>query len=139
MADHERSGTSGQHEPPRCLWCESTSLNLTSWNSVRFYECPRCDRRYKKTPEGELIEPWSDAALRTVLYGVIFEKHPQQAVEWIANQVDHRNCNFLLSEIDRELNQPSRPVRGIVDALATEEDLREFLGLVAIELRKRQE
>lgn len=103
---------------------------------MSFWECPLCHRQYTQKAGGALTERWM-GALSLVLYGVIFEMYPQRRAEFIATRLDHIDREWLISEIELELNNPSQTVRDILDLPASEDDLREFLSMVAVELRKR--
>jgi len=76
-------------------------------------------------------------ALSLVLYGVIITERPQERAAFIASRLDHLDRDWLVSEIEDELRNPSQSVQDILDLPASEEDLREFLALVTRELRAR--
>lgn len=99
-------------------------------------DLPECGRRYAQREGCSLTERWG-GALSLVLYGVIFTTRPQERAAFNAAQLDHIDSDWLISEIEYELNHPSQSVREILDLPASEEDLREFLALVALELRRR--
>lgn len=73
--------------------------------------------------------------LSLTLYGVLFKERPQAEAARIAAMINGKHTesrDLFLREIRAELASPSQPVRDILPGMtATEEDLREFLRLVA--------
>lgn len=123
-------------ELPHCLRCGSSLNESGTTESISFWTCPACARRFAQRDGGELTERWG-SALSLVLYGVIFTERPQERAALIASRLDHLDRDWLVSEIEEELRNLSQSVRDILDLRASEEDLREFLALVARELRAR--
>lgn len=83
-----------------------------------------------------MVERWG-GALSLALYGVIFERRPQDCAEPVARQLDHLDTDRMLAEIELELAQPRQPLTKILPGIvATEADLREFLARLADELRR---
>ncbi len=121
-----------------CLRCAGAALTPTdSAESVKFYVCPACTRRYAQTVGGALTERWP-GPLGVVLYGVQFESRPQGRAADISSRLAHLDRDIIAAEIRRELAQPSQPVREILPGMpASEADLREYLALVADELERR--
>lgn len=54
-------------------------------------------------------------ALSLVHYGVIFTERPQERAAFIASRLDHLDRDWLVSEIEDELRNPSQSVRDILD------------------------
>ncbi len=132
-----RRPAGGEREAaPGCLRCESPLDPVASPETISFWECPRCHRRFTQQESGALTERWG-GALSLVLYGVIFDEYPQQRAASVASRLGHLDRDWLVAEIELELRSPSQSVREIHDLSASEEDLREFLGLVAAELHAR--
>jgi hypothetical protein len=122
----------------RCPRCGRVLTRTESYSSIRFFECVPCRRAYARQSGQGLHERWL-GPLSLVLYGVIFEKRPQDAATRIAAlYVDDPRRDELVAEIRLELRQPSQSVREILDLRASETDLREFLALVADELEREQ-
>ena len=114
-----------------CPRCGGVLTPSQSPPSIFFYECPRCHRRYARSPGEALHERWP-GPLSLVLYGVIFEQRPQDSAARIAGLfVDDPRRDDIVAEIRLELREPSQSVREILDLRASETDLREFLALVA--------
>jgi transposase-like protein len=124
-----------------CLYCESAPLLVLSESDERitFFRCPQCHRQFAQSPGKSLTERWS-GALSLVLYGVIFSPRPQAEAERIAEmlcaQKSQETIAWIESEIRLELASPKQNVRDILDNVASEQDLREFLALVANKLHQ---
>lgn len=124
-----------------CLYCESVSLiTLPESNEqITFFRCPQCHRQFAQRPGKALTERWR-GALSLVLYGVIFSEKPQADADRIAamlcDQKDRETLARIESEIRLELASPKQNVRDILDLRASEQDLREFLVLVADKLHE---
>ena len=106
---------------------------------LRFHECPQCGRAFTERPDGPLVERWL-GPLSVALYGVIFDPRPQdpQRVRAVAGQLGHLDTARIAAEIRLELAHPTQPVADIVGPMrAGEDDLREFLRLLADELERR--
>jgi len=121
---------------PTCPRCQGTELRASpSPTEVAFFECPRCARRFARHDTGALTERWLEP-LSLVLYGVIFELHPQREATRVAamlrSQQEAARCELIAREIRAELAAPTQPVREILPGMrASEGDLREFLRGVA--------
>ncbi|HET8843545.1 MAG TPA: WD40 repeat domain-containing protein, partial [Ktedonobacteraceae bacterium] len=122
-----------------CLRCERVQLLLlpASRQEIQFYRCPQCHRQYTLLPGKSLTERWP-GALSLVLYGVIFSLQPQKDAERIVallrDQQSEETLARIEEEIRLELASPTQSVRDILDLRASEQDLREFLALVANKL-----
>lgn len=120
----------------KCLRCSDVALTPLphSDGGTAFYGCPRCDRQFALAPGKALVERWL-GPLSIVLYGVIFESEPQtKAAGTVRVMSSQHNVAFLArleSEIRLELESPTQQVRDILDLKATEENLREYLTIVA--------
>lgn len=119
-----------------CLRCKTTALQEQEApaGKIRYFECPACQRRYTLSPGKGLASRWLEP-IALVLYGAQFDQRPQdRAVELAEMLMRQRAPEQLLSyaeEIRLELKDPTQRVRDILDCIAGEEDLREFLRLVA--------
>ncbi len=128
-----------------CPRCGTVELETTSDDAIEFVECPQCNRYFRVTSDGNLVEKWL-GPLSLVLYLVIFGKQPQKEARRIADELyaasdPSRRSVFrtlsrdqlgqVLSEIQMELEHPTQKVRDILGAQAEEADLREYLALVA--------
>jgi hypothetical protein len=79
------------------------------------------------------------------LYEVIFRRDPVRYFEEsLARRVEARptkewaaSAKRMIGEIRLELEDPTQPVRDIIGCRASEEDLREYLRLVADDLERR--
>jgi len=90
---------------------------------LRFHECPQCGRAFTERPDGPLVERWL-GPLSAALYSVIFEPRPQEpgCVRRVAGQLGHLD---------------TQPVADVLGPMrAGEDDLREFLRLLADELER---
>jgi len=69
-----------------------------------------------------------------VLYGVIFERHPQDAYQRVAElflaQRTREEISRMMEEIAQELEEPTQNVCDILELRQKEEDVRGFLRLV---------
>lgn len=124
-----------------CLYCESVPLIVLpeSGEQIAFFRCPQCHRQFAQRPGKSLTERWL-GALSLVLYGVIFSTKPQSEADRITamlcTQESKEKLAWIESEIRLELASPKQNVRDILDNLASEQDLREFLALVADKLHE---
>lgn len=124
-----------------CLYCESVRLIVLpeSNEQITFFRCPQCQRDFAQTPGKSLTERWR-GALSLVLYGVIFSLKPQADADRIAASLvraeSREKIAWMENEIRLELASPKQNVRDILDLRASEQDLREFLALVADKLHK---
>jgi hypothetical protein len=132
---------------PRCdaVELEKSSGKKSSTDDPDFFACPQCRRRFMATSDGKLVERWL-GPLSLVLYPVIFNEHPQEEAERIANELhaasqpgeesifrrfSRDELRKILSEIRLELERPTQNIRDILDLRGDEADLREYLALVA--------
>jgi hypothetical protein len=119
-----------------CPRCKTAPLLLLpqSDEAIRFFRCPQCQRQFAQSPGQELTERWG-GALSLALYGVIFSTKPQAEAGRIAallcTQQKREALAWMEREIRLELASPTQQVRDILDLRASEQDLREFLALVA--------
>jgi hypothetical protein len=126
-----------------CLRCKSVRLELEEFYGTRdridFYFCPQCQWRFAKRTGRGLCDRWL-SPLSTVLYEIIFEPHPQDKASAVAADIltylPSEEVQLIKSEIQRELEHPTQQVRDILDMPHEEQDLREFLRLVANQLGK---
>lgn len=120
----------------RCLRCKTVPLAETGPADPRvaFFECPTCGRQYARQPGGALTFRWLHP-ISIVLYPVLFDEAPVgRAAEVAAAIVRNQPTDQLAAlarEIRLELAEPTQPVRDILDSRSSEDDLREFLRLVA--------
>jgi len=132
--------------PPLCLRCKTVRLDvLHSDAEIAFLACPSCQREYTRRAGGALVERWR-GPLSIALYGVIFAEDAIPHAERLAEQLaqlasswDPATLELFISEIELELADPIQAVTEILPMAApkTEENLREFLRLVAVRLRER--
>jgi len=75
-----------------------------------------------------------------VLYPVMFEanpgKHCKRVAEMFAKHESGEQIRLIVQEIQLELDNPTQPVRDILESQASEEDLRKYLRCVADRLEK---
>lgn len=128
----------GERFCPRCEMVALLPLPESS-QEMFFFRCPQCQRQFAQRPGQGLSERWR-GALSLVLYGVIFSPRPQAEAGRIATllceQQNRETLAWIESEIRLELASPSQNVRDILDLSASEQDLREFLALVAERLHE---
>ncbi len=137
----QKPNSSGEY----CLRCNDSELEVLSASSpeITFYSCPTCGRHYAKQPGESLHDRWL-SPLSGVLYGVIFERKPQKRAKEMAERF-YQGREFytekwlkvwVLGDIQSELEHPKQKVKEILEGMhASEEDLREYLRLFAIELK----
>ncbi len=119
-----------------CLRCTAVPLEpLAGAEGIAFFECPNCSRRYSRRDGGVLTDKWG-SPISLALYPIIFTKHPQDDADRVAKLVlesdTRQEQKRLVSEIREELARPTQPVSAILSGLmGTEEDVREFLRMVA--------
>lgn len=119
-----------------CLRCETVKLRVIpkSTQEITFYECPSCSRHFAQKLGQGLCDRWL-SPISLVLYGIIFERYPQDAYQRIAEQfLEQRAGDIPLSieEITQELRK-----RSPVTAFEGDEDRRSSkmaLDLISIEL-----
>ena len=122
-----------------CLRCDVPLSPTGQADSLRFHQCPRCGRAFTEQADGTLVERWL-GPLSVALYGVIFDPRPQapERVRAVADGLGHLDGDHIAAEIRLELAHPTQPVGEIVGPMrAGEDDLREFLRLLADELERR--
>ena len=119
-----------------CLRCSNVALAPLPMVSheINFYECPSCYRHYAQKPGRSLTFRWLHP-ISLVLYG--FSNRLQKDGDYaphvareIAKGRSAEQVESFRREIELELEQPSQPVREILDTEASEEACREFLSLV---------
>ena len=101
---------------------------------IRFFQCPDCERQFAKKPGRPLTYRWLHP-ISLALYGVILSEDPlaragRDAV-WFVNEKPIDLLRTIIAEIREELDDPTQPVREILDCRASEETIREYLGLLA--------
>jgi hypothetical protein len=122
-----------------CLRCAVPLSPTGQADPLRFHQCPRCGRAFTERADGTLVERWL-GPLSVALYGVIFDPRPQEPerVRAVADTLGHLDTGHIAAEIRLELAHPTQPVAEIVGPMrAGEDDLREFLRLLADELELR--
>lgn len=118
-----------------CLRCETTQLAALreSNDEITFYECPSCRRHFAQKPGRGLCDRWL-SPISLVLYGVQFERKPQEHYQGVAQSLLHDRSReqiaWMVEEIEHELRRPTQQVRDILSLPHDEEDLRQFLRLV---------
>ena len=128
---------------PLCLRCKTVRLDvLESSAAITFYACPQCDRHYARKPGKDLVYRWGNP-LSLALYGVIYETdappHAARLADQLVRAKDPAELKRIVDEIELELADPTQRVTEILPMAVpkTEENLREFLRLVAAQLRQR--
>jgi len=122
-----------------CLRCAVPLSPTGQAGPLRLHQCPRCARAFAERADGTLVERWLDP-LSVALYGVIFDPRPQEPerVRSVADRLGHLDTDPIVVEIRFELAHPTQPIADIVGPMrAGEDDLREFLRLLADELEPR--
>ncbi|UCC81878.1 MAG: hypothetical protein JSW46_12810 [Gemmatimonadota bacterium] len=127
-----------EHEPAEylCLRCKDVGLRPTdSADGYEFFKCPRCERRFTKSPGMTALHDRWGNAISYVLYDVIFARDPPAEAERVAATVaeEHtrEHIDTLIAEIRLELADPVQQVRDILNQDQPEEVLREYLRLLA--------
>jgi hypothetical protein len=123
----------------KCLRCKG-DLHVTDRSGdLVFLACERCGRRFTEE-SGTLTERWL-GPLTLALYGIQFDPHPQARAADTADGLQHLDTAAIAAiaaEIRLELSEPSQSIRDLLGGMAaSEQDLREFLGLLADELEHR--
>ncbi len=126
-----------------CLRCETVQLRVisTSTQEITFYECPSCSRHFAQKLGQGLCDRWL-SPIGIVLYGIIFERYPQDAYQRIAEQFLEQRAGdipLLIEEITQELQKPTQNVCDILDLQQNERDVRAFLQLVVDYWKKNKE
>jgi hypothetical protein len=132
----------------KCLKCEYIEVIDEGDN---FFSCPECNRRFRMHGDGSLVERWL-GPISLVLYPVIFSRSPQSRASEISEGLYQSalpngkrmfrsftwaELQFVIDEIEDELSHPSQKVRDIHKCIGSESDLREYLGLVAKDLKAK--
>jgi transposase-like protein len=126
-----------------CLRCETVKLRVipTSTQEITFYECPSCSRHFAQKLGQGLCDRWL-SPIGLVLYGIVFERYPQDAFQRIAEQFLEQRADdipSLIEEITQELQKPTQNVCDILDLQQNEQDVRAFLQLVVDYWKKNKE
>jgi len=112
-----------------CIRCKNI-LNRTDEGVVTFYACSSCNAQYHLKENGDLCDRWG-APISLVLYGVIFEKHPETKAQAIAADFKARDdlgLDKIVDDIKAELNSPRQKISSILNFEYPNEDkLRLFL------------
>src|SRR5580704_5709344 len=108
-----RSSSQPSANAPNCLRCKTTALvPVESPDSISFYECPKCQRRFARKQDGG------------------FEQHPEQHCEEVAalfaKQETADRIKRIVEETRLELDDPTQQVRDILESHASEEALRRY-------------
>lgn len=114
-----------------CFRCNSSELKLfleKEENSI--FECQNCQRRYCRKGSLALYDAWP-CPIGIALYPVIFEENPtckalQNAELFMAEQ-SSTNLELIIEDIEQELSVPRQQVRNILDCVASEAELRNYL------------
>jgi hypothetical protein len=132
----------------KCLKCECSEL---CDEGDSFYRCPECNRRFRLHGGRELVERWL-GPISLVLYSVIFTRSPQLRASEIAEglyqsalpngkgmfrKFTWAQLQYLVDEIESEISNPTQKVKDILKCAGSESDLREYLRLVAKELKDK--
>jgi hypothetical protein len=106
---------------------------------IIFFECPVCLREYALIPGKELTFRWLHP-IGLALYCVTFDRKPTERVAEVASsllrQRQPADLEEFVREIRLELNEPTQQVRDILDLRASEQELREYLGLLCERLEQ---
>lgn len=126
-----------------CLRCETVKLIVLhdSSKEITFYECPNCSRHFAQKLGQGLCDRWL-SPISLVLYGVIFERQPQDAYQRIAELFLKQRADdipFFIEEITQELQKPTQNVCDILGLQQNEQDVRAFLQLVVDYWKKNKE
>jgi hypothetical protein len=126
-----RSSSQPSANAPNCGRCKTTALvPVESPDSISFYECPKCQRKFARKQDGALTLRWGHP-INLLLYPVIFEQHPEQHCEEVAalfaKQETADRIKRIVEETRLELDDPTQQVRDILESHASEEALRRYL------------
>ena len=123
-----------------CLRCKTVVLSklLPHDPDISFFECLECGRQYSLKPGKTMVFRWGHP-ISLVLYGIIFDDNPVEWAETTARSfvvertppIPLEGLQRLVDEIRLELKDPTHQVREILNCIASEEKLREFLHLFA--------
>lgn len=120
---------------PLCLRCKTMALNpLDAPPGIAFFECPACHRQFAGDEKGALHFRWGHP-ITLLLYSVIFEAHPAERCEPVADEfLKMQSSDFVqraVQEIELELDDPTQQLRDTVKCGAPEFEVRAFLACVA--------
>jgi hypothetical protein len=117
---------------PSCLRCEDSLLNPAGevHADVAFFDCPRCGRRYALKPGRDLTFRWGHP-ISHALYPIIFSPSLQaeagRAVDVTLKGRTPDERTAIIAEIRMELDHPTQRVTDILDCMAGEDEVREYL------------
>ncbi|MEO8799156.1 MAG: hypothetical protein ABI551_14805 [Polyangiaceae bacterium] len=121
----------------RCLQCGGELVLTDGDEKTSFWRCVACGRAFAL--EGETLTDRWLSPLSLALYGVIFERTPQEdaVVARVAKALrEHEARAAIVGAIDDELVHQRQPVAQLLPGMeANEEDLRAFLARLAEKLR----
>ncbi len=123
-----------------CLHCDSVQLIMLpeSGQEITFYRCPQCRRQFAQRLGQSLTEYTPGSFLPLVLYGVTFSPKPQAEANRIAAMLRDQESGETLAWVARDIRlalaSPLHTIRDIIPLRASEQDVREFLALVADKL-----
>jgi hypothetical protein len=127
--------------PQSCLRCANVALvpDADSPDTVTFYECPACYRRYALKDGGSLTFRWLHP-ISIALYAFAFRSEPpaghvENAARDILNLEGDERPRFV-EEIQDELDHPTQQISQMLDFEKTEAECREFLVAVMERTRK---
>ena len=115
-----------------CLRCSNVALAPLPVVSheINFYECPSCYRHYAQKPGGSLTFRWLHPT-SLVLYKFDNGLNPADYAPHVAREISKsryaQDIEAFRREIELELEQPSQPVREILDTQTSEEACRGLL------------
>jgi hypothetical protein len=119
-----------------CLRCKDVGLTPTDTaDGYEFFKCPRCKRRFTKSPGVTTLHDRWGSPISLVLYLTIFRSDPPAEAESLAvtyaGQFSREEVTMIIKEIRLELADPVQQVRDILGQEQPEEVLREYLRLLA--------
>ncbi len=116
----------------KCIRCASLLEPVDS----HFFRCCSCERQYAVASDNTLVDRWL-SPLTIPLYSIIFSNNPQDDASRVAEQLNEKTPeerSSIVAEIRDELANPKQKVHlihDLADKTVTEQDVREFLRLVA--------
>lgn len=132
-----------EHKPAEyfCLRCKDAGLTPTdSADGYEFFTCPRCERKFTKSPGSTTLHDRWGSPISLVLYKTIFALDPPAEAESLAatfaEQSSPEEVTTIIEEIRLELSDPAQQVRDIHNQDQSEEVLREYLRLLAYHLER---
>jgi hypothetical protein len=117
-----------------CLRCDQVALVSVPVDAadIQFFRCPRCTRNYARKSGKPLTFRWGHP-ISLALYPVIFERAPVAVsaaqIDRVLGQTAFADLAAALAEIRLELASPTQPVRDMLDCVAPEAELRQYLDL----------